>query len=102
MQKVTLRFKKLDKRAITLTAASETKEYDGEALENSSVIISKGSLVEGHRIETLVVGSITEAGETANKIEAVHIYDAYGRDVTDNYEIECVEGTLTVIESEDE
>ncbi|MBQ9744640.1 MAG: transglutaminase domain-containing protein [Clostridia bacterium] len=90
---------RVDRNRITIRSASETKKYDGTPLTNESVILSKGSLVEGHTLVAAATGTITVAGTTENVIleENIAILDAEGNDVTANYEIETIFGELTVL-----
>ena len=90
---------RIDKRAITLRAGSETKVYDGTALTNDTVSIVLGELVEGHRLEAHTTGSITIEGSVKNVIDesTLRIYDKDGNDVTANYAITLEAGLLTVI-----
>ena len=89
---------KVEPRNITVTAESQTKQYDGKPLENGNAFISFGSLVKGHRIEYATMGSITAPGNTFNEVVSVIIYDENGNDVTQNYNIFGEPGILTVIE----
>lgn len=86
------------KRKIILTAASAQKVYDGEPLTEGGYYISYGAVASYQNIEVTVSGSITDAGTAKNKITSVKIYDYRGNDVTDNYEIVTVDGTLSVID----
>ena len=86
----------ISRREITVTSTSETKPYDGKPLENAGYRISGGSLAEGHTAQVTVTGSIKDVGVVANTISEVRIYDAAGRDVTRNYYVTCVFGTLTI------
>ena len=90
---------RIDKRVITLQAASETKTYDGTPLTNDSVSIIVGELVDGHRLVAQAVGSITLEGTTKNVVDTdtLRILDENGNNVTDCYEIICNDGELTVI-----
>ena len=87
-------------RTITVTSASQTKEYDGSALTSPTLTVSVGSLAVGHRIVGTASGSITDVGTVKNKInvKTIKILDAQGNDVTDFYKIETIEGTLTVLD----
>ena len=89
---------RIDKLDLELTAGSASKNYDGEALENDKVYISKGSLADGDRLIAHAVGSITEQGQTLNTIfeNEVRIINKNGEDVTANYNITLVDGILTV------
>lgn len=92
---------KVDKRPITVTSASETKTDDGLPLENSEVTITKGSLAEGHKIVAVADGYIDFVGSVQNTIAHIKIVDKNDVDVTENYDISTVLGTLTIIPSDD-
>ena len=86
-------------REITITTASETKVYDGDPLTNDGFYVSKGILVDGHKINLSVIGTVTAKGESSfNTIDkdSLIIYDAKGNDVTHNYEVVYNLGVLTV------
>ena len=91
---------RVDKRLLEVTTATDSKVYDGEALQNGAVDITKGSLAPGHRMEASAAGSIHDVGKTENALDTLVIYDEYGNDVTGNYEITVKMGTLTVLEPE--
>ena len=76
------------KRSVTFSVDSLSREYDGTALVPSSFKISSGSLAEGHEAVAVYHGQQTLPGFT---IEA-----ADGTDVTDQYEINVINGSLTV------
>ena len=88
----------VDKRQITVMSISESKQYDGTALSSDYCWISYGTLAQGHTMEVSVTGSITDVGEAENTISSVKIYDQNGNDVTANYEITKIYGTLAIIE----
>ena len=85
----------ITKAPLTVTAKSAEKVYDGKALTANTCEV-KGSLAKGHKISATVTGSQTQIGSSKNKASNVKIVDASGNDVTSNYEITYVEGTLTV------
>ncbi|MDE6869004.1 MAG: hypothetical protein K2J83_07695 [Clostridia bacterium] len=88
----------VEKRQITVTAGSAEKEYDGEELTCGEYTITSRydpALVKDHKLTATVSGSRTDAGEGANVIENVEITSASG-DVTANYAITAINGTLTV------
>ena len=89
---------RVDKRAITLLAASEDKPFDGTPLTCDSVSILFGQLVNGHKLEAHTTGSITVEGVTKNVIDekTLRILDEHGNDVTDCYKITCIDGTLEI------
>ena len=82
--------------AVVLTAASDRKTYDGSALTNS--VVTAEGLPEGFTIEASASGSQTDAGESANVVNAGFIIrNADGEDRTANFtNISTVDGTLTV------
>ncbi len=87
----------VNKRAITLMSASEEKPYDEDKpLTNETVTVSKGSLVEGHTLHAKASGQLDYKGEIDNEIDPfdVVILDSQGNDVTGNYDISYVFGTL--------
>lgn len=85
----------ITKAPLTVTAKSVEKVYDGKALTANTCEV-KGSLAKGHKISATVTGSQTQIGSSKNKASNVKIVDANGNDVTSNYEITYVDGTLTV------
>ena len=93
---------------VKITAADNTVEYDGQphgAKLNAANQIEVGTsftvtnLAEGHSVKTLAIeGSETDAGAYADKLvpgKAV-IVDGNGVEVTANYDITYVPGTLTI------
>ncbi|MBE6652854.1 MAG: transglutaminase domain-containing protein [Ruminococcaceae bacterium] len=87
-------------RRIELTAASETRVYDGEPLTNATVNMSSGPLVSGHTWEAFAVGVQTTIGSSVNRVdeESVRVWDENGVDVTKNYYFEYKDGLLELIE----
>ena len=92
---------RVDRQMITVTAESQTKLYDGTPLTNGNAYVSFGFLADGHRMECITEGSITEIGETFNIVTWVVIYDRDGNDVTSNYDIETQMGELKIIDPND-
>jgi hypothetical protein len=90
---------RVDRRAITLKALSESKVYDGTPLTNSRVELVLGELPEGHTLIAQAKGSITVEGTVDNVIDesTLQILDADGNDVTENYDITLLDGELTVL-----
>ena len=87
------------KRSLTLLSGTSTKVYDGVALTNETVTVEAGSVAEGQTAEIQVTGTITEVGEAEN-IFAVKIVNEAEEDITANYDILPVYGTLTVTKRE--
>ena len=83
------------KRKISIATESAEKQYDGSPLTAGGGSVTDGSLAEGHNIVLTVTGTITDIGSTGNTFDAA-VINADGRDVTRNYEITSVRGTLTV------
>ncbi len=83
------------KRPLELSADSASKVYDGTALTNESYTLTSGELVAGHYLDVTYVGEIIKAGEASNQVSAL-VKDVEDNDVTCNYELTYIEGTLTV------
>jgi len=84
---------------ITITAASQEWVYDGQAHENKEVTITSGSLVNGDRLVASATGSITfvsDNKEGNNPVAAGYKIMHGDKDVTENYVITTVAGTLKV------
>ena len=80
---------------VTLTAASATKVYDGNALTNSDVTAE--GLPNGYTFTATTSGTQTDVGSSMNVISSCKIFDAGGTDVTSSIsKITKVSGTLTV------
>ena len=91
----------ISKHVIELTTATETKYYtEGAVLQNSSVDITRGSLVSGHKLIASATGMLDCVGTTDNTIDVnmIRIIDENNIDVTDNYDISVVLGSLTFLE----
>ena len=99
---------KVDLREITITAASQTRAYNGTALTNGGSSITSGKLAEGDTVAATVAGSQTEVGSSANRVTAYAISNTHTEigedgkevqvvtDVTKGYKVTLVNGTLTV------
>jgi len=91
-------------REMVITASSAEKQYDGEALISTDYTVSgtetnPSGLVEGQSVVAVMEGRQTQIGSSENRVGEVHVYAADGREVTDNYSITRVAGTLTVREA---
>ena len=85
--------------AITITAASGEWTYDGSAHSDETVTVTSGSLFEGDTLVAQATGSVTDVSETAegnNPIAPDYRIMHGTEDVTANYTITAVPGTLTV------
>lgn len=83
----------IGKRATTCTTASVSKDYNGTALTANSGTCT--NLVSGHSATVSASGTITNAGSTANTYKSAVIKNSTA-EVTTNYNITSVNGTLTV------
>ncbi len=95
-------------RELTVTAASASKTYDGTALQNTEYTAS--GLVEGHRLRESepvdfavkdangnpVEGWPVQQGTYTKTATAAHVLDSEGHDVSANYSLKAVDGTLTI------
>lgn len=85
-------------RPVTLTSASDTKEYDGEALTNDTVtatVTAEGKgFVNGEGATYTVTGTQTEVGSSDNTFT----YTLNSDTKPGNYNIATQYGTLTVTE----
>lgn len=82
---------------LTVTSADKVKTYDGTPLTANAYTVDKTFLAPRHRVVAVCGGSQTEIGESVNTLNEVYVLDGSGQDVTSNYSIRLVEGTLTVL-----
>ena len=89
---------------IIVTANSNTKVYDGDALEDDGFTYTpQGILPEGYTIEATVTGSKTDVGKQANVVDkdSIKVYDKEHKEVTSSYTIgDPVKGLLEVTKRE--
>ncbi|MBR3240348.1 MAG: Cna B-type domain-containing protein [Oscillospiraceae bacterium] len=86
---------KVTPKAVTITADSDTKVYDGKPLTKDSYTVE--GLAEGDSVQSVTVtGSQTAAGSSNNVPSAAKILNGAGEDVSTSYEIAYDNGTLTV------
>ena len=83
---------KITKRSVTLTSATVSKTYDGQALTNTSITVSGDGFVEGEGASYEVTGTQTSVGNSANAFE----YKLNEKTLASNYDITKVVGTLTI------
>ena len=100
---------KVDPFKLTLTAVSAEKYYDGTALRNDNVKAS--ALISGHKFSVvrfavtdsqgnLIKNGPVSVGTYTKKVTDVTILDSKGTDVTRNYDITKVDGTLKVMQAD--
>ena len=82
----------ITKRSVTLTSATASKTYDGQALTSTSITVSGDGFVKGEGATYNVTGTQTEVGNSANPFE----YKLNENTLASNYDITKVVGTLTV------
>ena len=100
---------KVDPFKLTLTAVSAEKTYDGTALKNDNVKAT--ALISGHKFSVvrfavtdsngnLIKNGPVSVGTYTKKVTDVTIVDARGADVTKNYDISKVDGTLKILQGD--
>lgn len=86
----------IDPRPVTLTSASDSKEYDGTPLTNDTVtatVTAEGKgFVNGEGVTCTVTGTQTEVGSSDNTFT----YEPKGNTNLSNYDITTKYGTLEV------
>ena len=88
----------ISKRKVTLTSASDSKTYDGNALTNDTVTVGGDGFADGEGAAYDVTGSQTVVGESDNTFT----YTLNKGTKADNYTIEKAEGKLKVTAATDE
>ena len=84
-------------KAITITTASNTKEYDGTPLTAPTVTVTpEDGIVAGDQLSATLSGSITLVGTMNNTLSSWAVTNQLGEDVSDCYEVQTNNGTLTV------
>ena len=83
--------------SLTVKADDAEKVYDGTPITCDGISITEGSLAPGDTVYSYTVeGSRTHVGRSENVITSLIIRNSAGEDVTRNYAIETVAGTLKV------
>ena len=94
------------KAPVTVTSATAQKLYDGDPLTDERFTVSGGFEEDGFIFEPEINGSQTAVGSSPNSMTGCKVFistaDKGLVEVTDNFEIERKEGTLTVLENEEE
>ena len=83
----------VSKRSVTLTSATDSKQYDGTPLTNDTVTVGGDGFANGEGAQYTVKGTITLVGTSENEFE----YKLNDNTHADNYNITTNNGTLTVI-----
>lgn len=83
-------------RPISVKPDDVAAEYSGMPVSGDTYSVLSGSLAAGHTLKpSSAVASAVAVGTTANTVQP-NVFDATGRDVTENYAIEFTPGTVTV------
>ena len=88
----------IGKRNVILTSASDSKAYDGKPLTNDEVAVGGEGFAKGEGAAYDVTGSQLNVGTSDNTFT----YELNANTKADNYNIELVEGKLTVTADENE
>ena len=88
----------ISEKTITVTAASESKKYDGTPLTNNGFSCTEGVLVPGDVLMAVVEGSATNVGDEGKNVVKSYKVMRGGADVTGNYTFtDSVDGKLTIL-----
>lgn len=83
------------KQLLTVSTNDVTTTYNAKSVFGGAPFVTRGQLLDGHRIEVTAECKQTNAGEYENVPEFV-ILDAAGADVTDMYRINEDYGKITI------
>ena len=88
----------VNKRALNITVNDNSKVYNGKMLDNNGYVIDElgDGLRDGDILSVEYSDGIINAGTAVCTLTSQTIYNANGGDITENYEINIQEGTLTV------
>jgi len=87
----------ITKRPITIETGSTRKTYDGEPVYAKDFTLINGtSAADGDNVIMEYSGYVN-AGEYVNEPVGTKVYNAKGRNVTENYEIDFSYGKLTIV-----
>ena len=88
----------ISEKTITVTAASDSKKYDGTPLTNNGFSCTEGVLVPGDVLTAVVEGSATNVGDEGKNVVKSYKVMRGGADVTGNYTFtNSVDGKLTIL-----
>ena len=88
----------VSEKTITVTAASDSKKYDGTPLTNNGFSCTEGVLVPGDVLTAVVEGSATNVGDEGKNVVKSYKVMRGGADVTGNYTFtDSVDGKLTIL-----
>ena len=81
-------------KAATITVGSTTLTYNGAAQAATEYTVE--GLEDGHKVSSITLTGATDAGSYDATVEAITITDAGGNDVTSQYGLTYVAGTLNI------
>ena len=88
----------ITEKTIAVTAASDSKKYDGTPLTNNGFSCTEGVLVPGDVLTAVVEGSATNVGDEGKNVVKSYKVMRGGADVTGNYTFtNSVDGKLTIL-----
>ena len=88
----------ISEKTITVTAASDSKKYDGTPLTNNGFSCTEGVLVPGDVLTAVVEGSATNVGDEGKNVVKSYKVMRGGADVTGNYTFaNSADGKLTIL-----
>ena len=90
----------INKRQVTLTSASASKKYDGEALTKPDVTVTGDGFVAGEVSEIKAIGSVTNVSE--REVTNTITFKPEANYKADNYTIAKNEGKLSIIANDTE
>lgn len=91
------------KANVTIESSTNEKVYDGAPLTDSGFSVDLGNLLDDFKFDVQVLGSRTEIGESSNTLGSYSVTNKLtGEDVTKNFNITKKEGTLRVVEKEED
>ena len=94
----TLTISPISEKTITVTAASDSKKYDGTPLTNNGFSCTEGVLVPGDVLTAVVEGSATNVGDEGKNVVKSYKVMRGSADVTGNYTFgDSVDGNLTIL-----
>ncbi|MBO5262017.1 MAG: transglutaminase domain-containing protein [Clostridia bacterium] len=82
-------------KSLKVASNSATKPFDGTPISCEAYRIVSGRLVNGHRLEVEFGMTRTDVGVSENII-TVRVLDSANADVTANYALETINGSLTI------
>ena len=88
----------ITEKTIAVTAASDSKKYDGTPLTNNGFSCTEGVLVPGDVLTAVVEGSATNVSDEGKNVVKSYKVMRGGADVTGNYTFtDSVDGKLTIL-----